>query len=251
MPDPKQIYRYEWKYLISLPEAELLRRRLLSVLHPDSHAGPDGGYEIRSLYFDDWRSSAYEQKMMGVYARKKWRIRVYNCSDRVISLERKKKRGNYIYKESAKLTREELDKILAGDYGFLLRKGNNLCGEFYTECVTELLRPKVIVDYHRIPLILKEGTVRVTFDSDVRAAVGGFQLFDPTLPVISAMPPDVLVLEVKYTAFLPRLVQQLLPTDAREFVAFSKYTACWDAAHHLTDVTAGLTKTMNGWRISP
>ncbi len=251
MADRKEVYRYEWKFLISLPEAELLRRRLMCVLHPDPHAGPDGGYDIRSLYFDDWRSSAYEQKMMGVYARKKWRIRVYNCSDRVISLERKRKRGNYIYKESARLTREEYEMILAGEYGFLLRRDNNLCGEFYTECVSELLRPEVIVDYHRIPLIQREGTVRITFDSDVRAALGGFQIFDPDLPVISAIDPDVLVLEVKYTEFLPQLVQQLLPPRAREFVAFSKYTACRDAAHHLTDVTAGLTKTMNGWRISP
>lgn len=251
MTEAKQIYRHEWKYLLSLPEAELMRRRMLSVLRPDPHGGPDGGYEIRSLYFDDWRSSAYEQKMAGVYARKKWRIRVYNCSDRVISLERKKKRGNYILKESAKLTREELDMILAGEYDFLLRRGNNLCGEFWTECVTELLRPKVIVDYHRIPLILDEGTVRVTFDSGVRAALGGFQLFDPDLPTVSAMPPDCLLVEVKYTEFLPRLVQQLLPPRAREFIAFSKYTACWDAAHHMTDPTAGILKTMNGWRNTP
>ncbi len=248
MIDPEHIYRHEWKYLISLPEAELLRRRLLSVLHPDPHADPDGGYEIRSLYFDDWRNSAYEQKMMGVYSRKKWRIRIYNCSDRSISLERKKKQGNYIYKESAKLTREEFESILDGDTDFLLRKENNLCGEFCTEYVSELLRPRVIVDYRRIPLILEEGTVRITFDSSVRAALGGFQIFDPDLPTVSAMDPGILVLEVKYTEFLPRIVQQLLPPQSRDFSAFSKYTACFDAAHHLTDPTAGISKTLNGWR---
>ncbi len=248
MSAPEQAYRYEWKYLLSLPEAELMRRRLLPVLHSDPHAGPDGGYEIRSLYFDDWRNTAYEQKMMGVYARKKWRIRVYNCSDRKISLERKKKRGNYILKESADLTREELEKILAGDCGFLRDRKENLCGEFWTEYTAELLRPRVIVDYHRIPLILEEGTVRITFDSDVRAAVGGFDLFDSSLPVLSAMDPGVVILEVKYTEFLPRLVQQLLPPRSREFVAFSKYTACFDAAHHLTDPTAGLSKTNQYWR---
>ncbi len=248
MIDPKHIYRFEWKYLISIPEAELLKRRLLSVLKRDPHTGPDGGYDIRSLYFDDWRNSAYVQKMMGVYSRKKWRIRIYNYSDRKISLERKKKNGNYIYKESAPLTRDEFDRILAGDFDFLLKRKENLCGEFYMDCVTEILRPKVIVDYHRIPLIQDAGTVRITFDSDVRAAIGGFQIFDATLPTMIAQDPSVVVLEVKYTEFLPRVVAQLLPTQGREFVAFSKYTSCYDAAHQLTDVTAGIAKTSQGWR---
>lgn len=174
--EKKPIYRNEWKYLIPHSDAELLRRRLLPIMKLDRHA-QNGGYEIRSLYFDDWKNSAYEQKKMGVYSRKKWRIRIYNYSDRKIALERKKKSGSYIYKESVDLSREEFEQILAGDYAFLLKREENLCGEFYVECVAELLRPKVIVDYDRVPLILDEGTVRITFDDHVRAAVGGFQIF--------------------------------------------------------------------------
>ena len=78
--------------------------------------------------------SAYKKKIMGVDFRQKWRIRVYNCSDRRINLERKTKNGSYIYKESANLTREEFQKILNGDYLFLLEKESNLCKEFYYEC---------------------------------------------------------------------------------------------------------------------
>ena len=44
------------------------------------------------------------------------------------------------------------------------------------------LRPKVIVDYDREPFILKEGDVRITFDSNVRAAVPDADFFDPDLP---------------------------------------------------------------------
>ena len=91
-------YRNEWKYLLSYPEAELLKQRLLPFLHLDSHA-QNGQYMIRSLYFDDWRMSSYEEKIMGVMARKKWRIRIYNYSDDQIFLERKIKHGNYIHKE--------------------------------------------------------------------------------------------------------------------------------------------------------
>ncbi len=65
-------------------------------------------------------NSAYEEKEAGVLLRKKYRIRIYDNSDRIIKLERKKKYGSWIYKEDAALTRAEFEKILAGDYEFLL-----------------------------------------------------------------------------------------------------------------------------------
>lgn len=249
MEAKKQIYRNEWKYVISHPEAELLRRRLEPFMKYDSHA-TNGSYMIRSLYFDDWKNSAYEQKLMGIYERQKWRIRVYDCQDKVIALERKKKCGSYIHKESVRITREEFDKIIDGDYGFLLQRTENLCKEFYVECVSKVLRPKVIVDYDRMPLILEEGTVRITFDSAVRVAVGGWDIFDSGLPVLPAIEPDKLVLEVKYTEFLPNLIKQLLPLNGQEFTSFSKYVACYDAAHHITKVYEGINKSPSQWRLN-
>ncbi len=241
MTDKKKIFRHEWKYLISHSEADNLKNRLWPILSVDKHVKGDG-YEIRSLYFDDYGNSAYVQKLMGVYARKKWRIRIYDYSDKKIALERKTKNGNYIYKESVDLTREEFDRIMDNDYGFLLKRKENLCGEFYAECVGNLLRPKVIVDYKRLPLIMDEGTVRITFDTEIAAAVGSMDIFDSTLVKLPALDPSKEVLEVKYTAFLPRIVKQLLPPNGQEFTAFSKYVVCYEAAHFLTDPTAGITK---------
>ena len=236
------IYRNEWKYIISHSEADLLKDRLLNFLTLDPHAGRNG-YDIRSLYFDDYGNTAYNHKLMGVYARKKWRIRIYNYSDKVISLERKLKRGNYIHKESARLTRDEAERIIRGEYEFLLNRAENLCREFYGECIFNVLRPKVIVDYTRFPLVMDEGTVRITFDSEVCAAVGGFDLFDRELVKLPAQEPDREVLEVKYTEFLPHTIKQLLPMQGSEFAAFSKYVVCYEAAHHITDVCAGIAKT--------
>ncbi len=242
MIDRNRIFRHEWKYLLSRSEAENLKYRLLPVMSVDSHVKGDG-YEIRSLYFDDYKNTAYVQKLMGVYARKKWRIRIYDYSDRKISLERKIKNGNYIYKESADLTRDEFEKIIDTDFGFLLYRDENLCREFYYECMCNVLRPKVIVDYRRLPLVMNEGTVRITFDTEVAAAMGGFDIFDNTLPKLPAQDPDKLVLEVKYTEFLPSVIRKLLPVNGQEFVAFSKYVACYEAAHSLTDPTAGILKS--------
>lgn len=242
MKRTREAYRNEWKYLISLPEAELLKRRLEPFMELDPNAG-DGGYMIRSLYFDNIWNSSYEEKMMGIYERKKWRIRIYNYSDLNIKLERKKKVGNYIHKDSAGITREEYERILANDFLFLLSHKEQLCREFYYECVAGLYRPKVIVDYDRVPLIRREGDVRITLDKDVRAAVAGYDIFDPKLPTLAALPADMLVLEVKFTEFLPGIIKELLPLNGQEFAAVSKYTLCFERAWHLTDPLSGIIKT--------
>ncbi len=240
---PRLKYRNEWKYYVSLHEAELLKKRLEPYMEPDPYA-EGGSYTIRSLYFDDMWNSSYEEKLMGVDGRQTWRIRVYNYSDGVIKLERKKKQGSYIHKDSADLTREEYEKIISGDIAFLLLRESELCREFYYEYTTRLLRPKITVDYERVPLIFPHGDVRITFDSDVRAVIGGSGLFDKALPALSVLEPDVLVLEVKFTEFLPGVIKELLPPDGGEFCAVSKYTLCYERAWHLTDSLAGITKTL-------
>ncbi len=238
----REFYRNEWKYLISKWEAELLKQRLSPFLGRDAHA-VNGKYMIRSLYFDDYWDSSYHEKMMGVMERSKWRIRNYNCSDSRIRLERKKKWGNFIHKDSASVTKEEFLRILQGDYGFLLRHEISLCREFYYECMAKLMRPKVIVDYDREPFVQEEGDVRITFDNEVRAGIGGFDLFDPGLPTLAVLDADTVVLEVKFTEFLPEVIKKLLPTDGGEFSAISKYTLCYERAHFLTDTLAGVGKT--------
>lgn len=230
----KERFRHELKFLISPGEKELMTSRMGPLFQLDPHAG-SGGYMIRSLYFEDYWNTAYEQKNDGVLERKKYRIRIYNYSDSAIKLERKKKYDAYIYKESARLTREEFDRILAGDYEFLLYHKNKLCREFYIECVCNRLRPRVIVDYEREPWIVDTGTVRITFDMNVRAAIGSFDIFDPTLPCLSVIDPGRLVLEVKYTEVLPQFVRDILPPQREECTAVSKYVLCYEKTQYLNE----------------
>lgn len=228
----KERYRNEWKYLVAPGELALLRSRLAPILKPDENA-KDGGYKIRSLYFDDYWHSALSEKDAGVLERKKWRIRIYNDSDSVIRLERKKKFGSYIFKEGARLTRGEVERILEGDYGFLLKSDQPLCREFYVECVSHVMRPRVIVDYEREAWTMKEGDVRITFDTDVRAAVGGWDIFDGGLPTLPVLENGKQVLEVKFTEFLPQTVKELLPPQAAEFTALSKFVLCCEKTQYL------------------
>lgn len=232
----KEQFRHELKYLINEGEHQLLKMRLETVMKLDPHA-KDGGYMLRSLYFDDYWNSAYEEKEIGVYLRKKYRIRIYDYSDVGIKLERKKKVGSWIYKESAPLTRCEVAKILAGDYEFLLKSPHSLCREFYVECVSNMMRPRVIVDYEREPWIMDAGTVRITFDMNVRAAIAGYDIFDDTLPALPVLEPGKLVMEVKFTEMLPQIVRDILPPPSQELTAVSKYVLCYEKTRYMHDFT--------------
>ena len=57
---------------------------------------------------------------------------------------------------------------------------------------------------------------------DVRAAVGSFDIFDDTLPVLPVLEPGKCVMEVKFTEFLPQGVREILPDRSSEFTAVSK-----------------------------
>lgn len=226
----KAVYRHELKYLINLPDWALLRARMPAVLRRDPNVGPSGEYHIRSLYFDDYWDTAYEEKELGVLTRCKYRIRVYNTSDKIIRLERKAKYGPYISKVSAPMTPGEVERVLEGDYEFMIHSEHNLLREFYYECTSRIMRPRVIVDYDREPFVMPAGDVRITFDKHVRAGMGAFRLFDADLPTVEVMPADRMIMEVKFTQFLPGQIQRILPPRASELTAASKYVMCCDAA---------------------
>lgn len=224
----KDVYRHELKYLISEREADILKKRLSEKAEIDSHA-VNGSYFIRSLYFDDVWESAYNDKQAGTAERRKYRIRIYNYSDNVISLECKSKQGSYINKKSARLNREELKKILDGDYLFLKDRGEQILKEFYIACVSEGLRPGVLVDYDRTPFVYGPGTVRITFDEHVRSGFMSFDLFDRSIPVYETLEEGQLIMEVKYTEYYPDNIKELIEPGASLYTAASKYVMCSDA----------------------
>ena len=109
--------------------------------------------------------------------------------------------------------------------------------------MVNLHRPKVMVDYERVPLIFGTGDVRITFDKNVRAGAFTYDLFDPNLPMTEILEPDTLVLEVKFTEMIPEVIKELLPLDGQQFSAISKYTLCYEKVFYRTDVTADIGKS--------
>ena len=93
--------RHELKYYINPAEYFLLSRALDRVLERDPNGDQENNeYHIRSLYFDTIDNTALVDKLSGVKDRDKYRIRIYNFSDKFIRMECKTKVGSLISKRS-------------------------------------------------------------------------------------------------------------------------------------------------------
>ena len=219
--------RHELKYQISPADALALRQRLRTVMQRDPHAGADGRYTIRSVYFDNYRDKALREKIDGVQTREKFRIRYYNDDFSFITLEKKLKHKDLCRKLDAPLTVEEYRRILQAPGPWMLEHPDRLVRELYCKMNTQQLRPRVLVSYVREPYVYAAGNVRVTFDSHIRTSLFQRDFSGGAVSDISAADaPGDLILEVKYDAFLPEIIRRLLQSEALRQQAFSKYGAC-------------------------
>ncbi len=217
--------RHEIKHQISLADYYALRSRLRAVLRVDSHAGPDGTYQIRSLYFDTPDDRALREKLDGVKNRDKYRIRYYNSDTSFIQLEKKSKRGNLCVKTSAVISADEAQRIVQGDCDFMRQHESPLVRELFHAMREEGMAPKTIVDYTRDPFICDAGNTRVTLDHHIRTGLRSVDLLDPDCVTIPAA-EDVIILEVKWDRFLPDIVRDAVQVPNRHSTAFSKYAIC-------------------------
>ncbi|WP_284641344.1 polyphosphate polymerase domain-containing protein [Paenibacillus silviterrae] len=218
--------RHELKYYIHPHDYVVLRNRVSSFLVLDKNSNDPQGYGIRSLYFDSPQDNALYDKQDGIFAREKYRIRIYNGSDRTIKLERKSKFGDYVSKEAATLTRAEYDRILLGDVTYLKDSEIPLILDFYRALTLRAYRPTVIVDYTREAYIYEPGDVRITFDKMLSAGMNTVDLFDDHLALNEALEPTRTILEIKFNEFLPDTIRKLAQPPASQRSAISKYVIC-------------------------
>lgn len=217
--------RHEYKHWINYQDYLIIRSRIRQLAAPDSHAGPEGKYLIHSLYFDNLSDKALREKLDGVDRREKFRIRYYNDDTDYICLEKKSKIHGLCDKQSVPLTKEEVIRICNGDISFLLTSDVPLLQELYAKMKYQLLRPRVIVDYEREPYVYGPGNVRVTFDSNIRTSLYHNRMFEGQY---QGMPTekDCIILEVKYDAFLPEIMEKAVRIPNRQASSFSKYAVC-------------------------
>ena len=225
--EQQAVYRHELKYPISIADYLAIRQRLRPVMRPDSHTGADGRYKVRSIYFDNIEDKALREKINGVQKREKFRIRYYNNDFSFLTLEKKTKCSNLCMKRDARITEDECRAILDGQTGWMRAHPDALVREFYHKMGAQQLRPRVLVSYTREPYVYEAGNVRVTFDSEIRTSLFHRKFLETSVQDIpAASQPGDIILEVKFDAFLPEIISDLLQTEGIRQQAFSKYGAC-------------------------
>jgi hypothetical protein len=219
-------FRNEVKHYINRADYMTIRQRMQAVARPDSHAGADGLYHIRSLYFDNIYDKAMQEKQQGLAKREKFRLRFYNGNTDFIKLEKKTKVNGVGYKASAKVTAEQCERLIKGDISWMPESGNALIVELYAKMKSYGLKPKTIVDYIREPFIYEPGNVRVTLDSQIRTGIQCIDFLNPDVPTVRTSLYETIIMEVKWDEMLPDIIRQAVQLPGRKSAAFSKYVAC-------------------------
>lgn len=217
-------FRHEWKHEIHVSDMITLRQRLRAVADMDVHA-VNGRYEIRSLYFDNLSDKVLREKLDGVNAREKFRIRFYNGDTSLIHLEKKSKLNGLCNKESTTLTKEEAQAIVEGRCNWMIDSDRELVRELYLKMRFQGLMPRTIVDYTREPFVYAPGNVRVTMDYDIRTGMQCTDFLNPDCVMVPAGDAQI-ILEVKWDDFLPSIIRDAVQLEGRRTSAFSKYAAC-------------------------
>lgn len=219
-------YRHEYKYRIDAGQRAVLQLRAQGVLERDAHAGADGAYLIRSLYFDSPDDACFYENENGDDPREKYRIRFYNCDTSRISLECKAKSRGMTKKTACPVTLDQCGQFMAGVVPEPVRDVSPAQAAMFTQMRLKSLRPVVIVQYTRMPFVCEAGNVRVTFDDGIASSndIGGF--LQTEIPLRSVLGTGESILEVKWDELLPSYISGQMALDSLQWTSFSKYYLC-------------------------
>ena len=218
-------YRNELKYLINENELMIIKNRLESFMSIDENA-KGGRYIISSLYFDDYEDSNYFDVDDGLDMKRKYRIRIYNHNSDIIRLECKQKKGFKNLKRSCVLDKGDVEKMIDGQYLRNIDRQEDVLKELTGLIMFDDAKPAIIVNYERIPFVLKGSDVRITLDmnivssTDYRNFLGEFKNRRAILPV------GMHLLEVKFDERLPEYIYDCLSDLNLQQISFSKYYLC-------------------------
>lgn len=218
-------FRHEWKHFINMADYLSIRQRLLVVAWLDKHAGEDGCYRVRSIYFETPDDKALQEKLNGVGKREKFRLRYYNDDTGSIRLEKKVKIYGLGSKQTTFLSKKEAEQLLAGETEWMRASDDPLILELDAKMKYQQLRPKTVVNYVREPYVYEPGNVRITIDSRIETGIHSKDFFNLELPAVRTDTKNLMVLEVKYDSFLPDIIRDVIQTKDRRAGAFSKYAA--------------------------
>ena len=215
-------YRKELKYLVKSNDFDIIKSRINNVMFLDKNSN-NGFYTIRSIYFDDYYNTFYNDNDIGINDRYKIRIRIYNGDDKIIKLEIKYKKDGLTKKESTLISKDLCLRIMGGEQLDISDCNDKVLYKLYLEQKMYLLVPKIIVEYDREAYVNPIGNVRVTFDKNIRVSKHIERFFEENLYSVPILELNKHVLEVKYDELIPDYISSLLELNTLSQTSFSKY----------------------------
>ncbi len=242
--------RREIKYLIDRTTRTALTQDLHAFMRPDSHAGREGAYLVRSLYFDTSDYLAYHEKLAGAAVRHKLRIRAYGENPRdatFVRLEVKSRLLSFIHKITVDIPVERYDDLEPAILGRTLPpddiiRNSGISKEFFRLQRQYNMAPKIMVQYRREAFERIEiNRVRVNFD-DQLVASRHLNLLDPITASRNLLKYGKSVFEIKVDGEMPYWLHKMISKYDLQDQAFSKFThairseARFSSFHRASDI---------------
>ena len=248
--------RYEFKYLITEDQAQIIRSFVDAFCEPDPH-GDNGTYDVISLYLDTWDWKTAMDAVEGLKNRFKLRIRTYGFEEsHPVFLEDKGRIGTSIVKERAQISRDQVTDIALGNPppsgGFKPIKAHHASGLLgFRNRMDELdMMPRLWVKYQREAWgsAFDDGA-RLTFDT--RLVVQAPDLFvpfevDETAWITVPLGPPT-ILELKFNGAFPFWMKRLVYSLELVRISVSKYV---QGAVALGDVPWNLSDRRSPWMLT-
>lgn len=233
MIDNRIFLRYEFKYFMSSKISNEIFNQSLNFMNIDNFASKSKNhkYLVRSLYFDNNDYSNFFEKVDGIKVRKKFRLRSYGKSinsKSPVFFEMKGRAHDRIIKKRIMIDKNDIKYFeTLKNLDELSKKynGNDLIKDFIYDVKRKNIKPKIMIDYNRRPLINKFGLYfRLTFDSDLISTKTG-NLFenDKKFQFPLEYKPGNSILEVKFERSIPAWFHRIIQSYNLNRRSISKF----------------------------
>ena len=215
---PMQQGRHELKYLIRPEHAAAIAEFVQPHLELDKYcvSRENNQYTVRSVYYDSPSLTCFHEKVDGVRARHKFRIRSYNEVLTVAYLENKRKVGDTHHKTKTRLGMATLDALARRDCHAMLNVADGdsvsaVLDQLAYRMARDAFSPVSLVVYEREAYVYpgQHDIIRLTFDRNLRARpypnLEELHVEDGLTPLLYQWT----ILEVKFTGLIPRWFRRL------------------------------------------
>lgn len=234
--------RFELKYALPLSVREGLLAAVADHVRPDPHAVPllggGQGYRVHSLYYDTTQNGQltlgdYKQRLSGRRIRNRLRARTYGLpgEEQPVFLENKRKGESRVVKSRLRICSAASWHRTAGPYpwqAFAERVSprKRFAYDDFNSLVAGHRAPVSVVHYLRevyVPQNTTEMGVRLTLDREVCATTRPRTLDLYAPPDVNLIPPDWMVMEMKFSGTRPHWMCKLVQQFRLQAVPVSKF----------------------------